>query len=283
MIIVNWNTRDLLRNCLKTLESQIGVEVETIVVDNDSSDGSAEMVQSEFPSVRLLAETANHGYAKGNNLGFQIATGNYLLTLNSDTELAPKVLESATKQLESLPKYAALGVKQRGTDGEIQHSIRGFPTLLGIFSDLTGLGKLIPSIDTYRLRNFDYEKSQPAPQPMGTFLLFRRESLESIGPQIGNAFDENFPIFFNEVDLLYRLQANDLPCWYESGIEILHLGGESTKQVKKNMIWESHLSLIRYFRKHQKGLARILLPLVSLFIWIGALIRAKGVHAGFRP
>lgn len=283
MIIVNWNTRDLLRNCLRTLERQVGVEIEVIVVDNNSADGSAGMVQQEFPWVRLLAESFNHGYAKGNNIGFQNATGGYLLTLNSDTELQPNVVESAVKQLESMPKYAALGVKQIGVDGLIQSSVRGFPTFAGIFGDLTGLGKFVPFLDNYRLRRFDYSKSQPAPQPMGTFLMFRRTALETVSPEVGQAFDEQFPIFFNEVDLLYRLNRAGFPCWYESTIEILHLGGESTKQVKKNMIWESHLSLIRYFRKHVVGLARILLPLVSFTIWIGALIRARGVHAGFRP
>jgi GT2 family glycosyltransferase len=283
VIIVNWNTRNLLRNCLRTLGNQVGIDVEVIVVDNHSSDGSAEMVHQEFPTVRLLAETLNHGYAKGNNIGFQNATGDFLLTLNSDTELDPNVIETAAKQLEMMPQYAALGVKQIGVDGKVQSSIRGFPTFSGIFAELSGVGKLAPKLDSYRLRSFDYSKSQPAPQPMGTFLLFRRSAVEQVSPSVGQAFDEQFPIFFNEVDLLYRMAQNGLPCWYESTIEILHLGGESTKQVKKNMIWESHLSLIRYFRKHVKGLARILLPGVSFTIWIGALIRARGVHAGFRP
>ena len=178
-----------------------------------------------------------------------------------------------------MPKVGCISVKLIGNDGETQRSVRGFPSVSGIFGDITGLGKLVPAFDSYRLTRFNYEKSQDAPQPMGTFLLFRRSVLE----QIPGPFDEQFPIFFNEVDLLKNMEANGWRCWYESGISIRHYGGESTKQVKKNMIWESHRSLIRYFSKNLRGLARISLPFLSLAIWIGAFVRARGFHEGFRP
>ncbi len=259
--------------------SEVPGGLEIIVVDNASKDESVQMVQSEFPGVILLAETKNHGYAVGNNLGIARSTGDFVLTLNSDTVLAPDVLQRSIDKLESLPEYGCLSVQLIGADGKTQRSVRGFPTIAGIFGDLTGLGKVIPAFDSYRLTRFDYQISQDAPQPMGTFLLFRRSVLKEIdGP-----FDEQFPIFFNEVDLLKQMQKNGWRCWYESTISITHYGGESTKQVKKNMIWESHRSLIRYFSKNLKGLARISLPFVNLSIWLGALVRARGFHEGFRP
>lgn len=280
IVIVNWNTASFLKECLYSLttsDAEGGLEV--IVVDNNSRDESVEMVRTDFPSVILLAETINHGYADGNNLGIARATGEFILTLNSDTVLDPHVLDAAIKKLESMPDYGCLSLKFIGADGNIQRSVRGFPSVSGIFGDVTGLGKIFPAFDSYRLTRFDYEKSQDAPQPMGTFLLFRGSVLKEIpGP-----FDSQFPIFFNEVDLLKQMQTNGWKCWYEAGLSIKHFGGESTKQVKKNMIWESHRSLIRYFSKNLKGLARISLPFLTTAIWLGAMLRAKGFHEGFRP
>ncbi|HLO98373.1 MAG TPA: glycosyltransferase family 2 protein [Fimbriimonas sp.] len=283
VVIVNWNTRDLLEKCLGTLaENVCSWPFEVIVVDNQSKDGSASMVQAQFPHFTCIESGGNLGYAAGNNLGIEHSQGEYILTLNSDTELAPNVLESAVNKLESMPKHGAMGVKQIGVDGNVQHSVRGFPSLLGVFGDVTKLGKLIPALDSYRQRNFDYSKSQDADQPMGTFLLLRRSALDDIAIN-GKPFDLDFPIFFNEVDLLYRLRKKGWLCHYTADIEILHHGGESTKQVRKNMIWESHKSLVRYFSKHLTGMARISLPLVAGIIYLAALVRARGYHAGFRP
>ena len=277
---MNWNTASFLRDCLASLNlCQVAGGFETIVVDNNSKDDSVKVVREEFPEVILLDEKKNHGYAVGNNIGIAKASGEFILTLNSDTVVGEDVLESAIQRLESMPKYGCLSIKLVGTDGKPQRSVRGFPTVSGIFGDLSGLGKVFQYFDSYRLTKFDYEVSQDAPQPMGTFLLFRGSVLK----EISGPFDEQFPIFFNEVDLLKQMQTNGWKCWYEAGISIKHFGGESTKQVKKNMIWESHRSLIRYFSKNLKGLARISLPFLTLTVWLGAWWRAKGFHEGFRP
>ena len=277
---MNWNTASFLRDCLASLNlCQVAGGFETIVVDNNSKDDSVKVVREEFPEVILLDEKKNHGYAVGNNIGIAKASGEFILTLNSDTVVGEDVLESAIQRLESMPKYGCLSIKLVGTDGKPQRSVRGFPTVSGIFGDISGLGKVFQYFDSYRLTKFDYEVSQDAPQPMGTFLLFRGSVLK----EISGPFDEQFPIFFNEVDLLKQMQTNGWKCWYEAGISIKHFGGESTKQVKKNMIWESHRSLIRYFSKNLKGLARISLPFLTLTVWLGAWWRAKGFHEGFRP
>jgi N-acetylglucosaminyl-diphospho-decaprenol L-rhamnosyltransferase len=280
IVIVNWNTASFLDNCLASIEpSKVTGNFETIVVDNNSADNSVEIVLQKYPNTILLAEKANHGYAKGNNIGISRASGDFILILNSDTVVSDSILERAITKLESMPTYGCLAVKLVGTDGKPQKSVRGFPSISGIFGDISGLGKLFPYFDSYRLIRFDYAKSQDAPQPMGTFLLFRGPILKSIpGP-----FDEQFPIFFNEVDLLQQMQEKGLKCWYEASLSIRHFGGESTKQVKKSMVWESHRSLIRYFSKNIKGMARISLPFIFLAIWLGALVRARGFHEGFRP
>lgn len=278
VLIVNWNTRDLLRACLRSLREHPATGgMETIVVDNASSDGSAEIVRAEFPEVVLVASEVNTGYARGNNLAFARATGDALLTLNPDTEVYPGTLDAALDALARHPRAGAIAARLVGTDGRTQRSVRGFPTALNILGDALRVG------DAYRLRRFDYEREGPAPQPMGTFLLFRCEALAAIGDP-KKPFDESFPIFFNEVDLLKRLDEAGWPTVYTPAAQVLHHGGESTKQVRKAMIWESHRSLVRYLCKHAgTGPRRLALPLVSLAVYGAALFRAKGVHEGFRP
>ncbi|MDR3689150.1 MAG: glycosyltransferase family 2 protein [Fimbriimonas sp.] len=284
ILIVNWNTKDLLRVCLKSIDAfPPSCDYEIIVVDNFSKDGSSEMVRAEFPRVQLVASTVNTGYAKGNNIAFSRANGDWLLTLNPDTEFVDQSLDAALEHLAANPGAGALGIKQVSVDGDIQQSVRGFPTVIGILGDMTGLGARYGGrLDSYRLTRFDYTCEQPAPQPMGTFLLFRKAALASIGSTAA-PFDEAFPIFFNEVDLLYRLASNGWECLYTPKAKIKHHGGESTKQVRSSMIWEGHRSLARYLWKHHgNGLGVVGLPFVTLAIYVAAFARAKGYHAGFR-
>jgi GT2 family glycosyltransferase len=273
VVIVNWNTREFLHACLSSLREfpPRAMPMEVIVIDNASSDGSAAMVKAEFSDMKLIESGGNLGYAKGNNLGLEAAQGEWLLTLNPDTEVFAETLDLALKSLTSRPEVGVLGAKQLHPDEGVQRSIRGFPTFKGLVNDVLGWGE-----DTYRLRQFDYETAQPAPQPMGTFLLFRREALEAVGGR----FDEQFPIFFNEVDLLYRMKQKGWGAFYDPEVRVKHFGGASTRQVRKSMIWESHRSLVRYFDKHHPSVFGFLR---KGLIFAAALVRARGVHAGFRP
>lgn len=285
VLIVNWNTRDLLRVCLHSLRAQrLRGPLEVIVVDNNSGDGSEEMVRAEFPEVRLIQTSANTGYAVGNNIAFSCAKGEFLLTLNPDTELQPDTLQIAIDRLVAHPEWGAISVQFRYPDGQLQPSVRSFPTLINILGDISGLARLAPDSEfgNYRAHNFNYNQEGEAPQPMGTFLLFSRRYLaQCADPK--RPFDEEFPIFFNEVDLLYRMQQAGFKCGYTPLTYILHHHGAGTRQVKPMMVWESHRSLVRYFEKHTQGPARALLPLVRLAIMIGALLRTRQIHAGFRP
>jgi GT2 family glycosyltransferase len=284
VLIVNWNTRDLLDACLRSISLHPPHDdYEVIVVDNASRDGSAEMVLSDHPEVTLIRNSVNTGYAKGNNLAFARASGEWLLTLNPDTEVHDGTLQQALDTLRAHSGHGVLAPRLRGPDGRVQHSIRGFPTLAGIFGDMTGIGRIFPSsaFGTYRLTGFDYDRLGDAPQPMGTFLLFRRESLEAVGDP-KKPFDEEFPIFFNEVDLLLRLARAGWPCLYTPDVEVLHHGGESTRQVRKSMIWESHRSLVRFLRKHRRTRWNgWVLGAVSVAVYAAAFVRARGFHAGF--
>ena len=285
VLIVNWNTRDRLRACLLSIRRFPPTSpYEVIVVDNASSDGSAEMVSTEFPEVRLHSNTSNEGYARGNNKACSSASGEWLLTLNPDTEFEDDTLDRSVAKLSSSPGIGALAARLVGDDGETQCSIRGWPSVMGILGDLTGLGKLFPAskLDSYRKTGFDYAREQKAEQPMGTFLLFRREALQAVGDARA-PFDESFPIFFNEVDLLYRMHRAGWDCLYSPGVHVLHHGGASTRQVRKSMIWESHRSLSRYMRKHYRTPMNALgLALLSGLLDVAAFVRARGWDAGFR-
>jgi GT2 family glycosyltransferase len=242
------------------------------------------MVQDTFPQVQLVLPGKNTGYAAGNNLAFERASGEWLLTLNPDTKMLKGALDNALYALKINPEYGALGIRQVGLDGETQSSVRGFPSFLGVLGDVIGLGKVFKNsrFNSYRLSGFDYDAEQPAPQPMGTFLLFKKEALAAVGNPL-KPFDEQFPIFFNEVDLLYRLAKAGWPCLYSPNAKIKHLGGESTKQVRKSMIWESHRSLMRFFEKHYRTpWTAPFLPLLRGFIYLGAFVRARGRHDGFQ-
>lgn len=285
IVIVNWKTCEPLRSCLASIEQNPPhTPYEVIVVDNDSNDGSAEMVSSYFSWVKLICPGSNIGYACGNNLGISNASGQFVLTLNPDTVFEDASIESALDSLRENKSFGALSIKLLSKSGETQSSVRGFPTIVNVFAAWVKLDKLFPAsiLGSYSLPCFDYQSTGPAPQPMGTFLLFRREALETVGDP-GRPFDERFPIFFNEVDLLYRMSKAGWPCMYLHSAHVVHLHGASTRQVRKSMIWESHKSLLRYFDKHVKGGLRLALPFVSAVVLVHALIKARGYDPGFRP
>jgi GT2 family glycosyltransferase len=241
------------------------------------------MLRFDFPEVHLIRSSLNLGYAAGNNLAFSFAQGDYLLTLNPDTEFFDQSLDYAIDLLETKSDIGALGARLILPDHSTQRSVRGFPTMSGLLGEFSFLRKWFPRsrLASYRLDSFDYTTAQVAPQPMGTFLLFKKEALEAVG-SIKKPFDERFPIFFNEVDLLYRLNEAGWPCYYSPKVQVKHLGGESTKQVRRSMIWESHRSLIRFMRKHYgtpwntPGMS-----LLAAAFWLAAFVRARGYHGGF--
>ena len=143
--IVNWNTRELLRACLQSIyRYPPDALFEVIVVDNASSDGSADMVQAEFPQAVLIANTENLGYARGNNQAIQQAQGEYLLLLNPDTEVFPDTLNCALAFLAAHSEAGAIGAKQLFPDGRVQPSVRGFPTPANLLWEVSGLARLFP-------------------------------------------------------------------------------------------------------------------------------------------
>lgn len=276
--IVNWNTRDLLLQALDSIYSSQEFPLEVIVVDNASSDQSAEAVRDRFPQVRLIANTANTGYAHGNNQAIRAAQGPYILLLNPDVILPQHGLASAVSFMERHPDAGALGVRQVHPGGELQRSVRGFPSPMSIFWDLVGVARLLPAsrlFGSYRMTWFRYDAEAEVDQPMGTFLLLSAKAVSEVG-----VLDEAFPIFFNEVDWCLRCKRAGWKIYFTPDVEIVHYGGASTVQAAAAMAWESRRGLLQFYAKHYAGFwlwpVRLLIAGVSWpYAWIQARQRAK--------
>ncbi len=250
--IVNWNTREHLRECLRSLQENVtGVEIEVVVVDNASADGSADMVREEHPWVKLLAQDENTGYAAGNNVAMWEAGGRYKLLLNADIVVRPGSVEYLVDFLDEHEKAGAVAPRLRHKDGSIQRTCRSFPDPEVVLYEALGLRRLFPRsrrFGKYRMSWWDYDDERVVDQPMASALMLRDEALAEVGP-----FDESFRIFFNDVDLCRRLWDEGWEVWFTPEVEMLHEGGASTRQVWGDMIVESHRSLMAYYRKHYRG------------------------------
>lgn len=248
ILIVNWNTRELLRACLFSLRN-LGVESEIIVVDNNSSDESAQMVAREFSDVKLLASSENLGFAEGNNRALEMASGDFVWLLNPDTEVLPgvaKVLIEFLEKNEGVGGVASALIDAR--DGHFQRSCRTFPTPGALWCEATFLSKFFARsrrFGSYKMGDFNHKSRRRVEQPMASSFLLRRAAIESIG----ELFDARFSIFFNDVDLCFRLVKNGWEIWYEPAARVRHWGGAATSQVRPEMIAESHRSLRAFYEK----------------------------------
>jgi GT2 family glycosyltransferase len=253
VVIVNWNTRELLRACLASLRAACrtsDLQTEVIVVDNASTDGSAEMVAAEFAEVRLIANAENRNYAAGSNQGLRPAAGHFILLLNPDTEVPAGVGDHLVRFLRNHPEAGAAAPALIYPDGRGQASVRGFPTPRALAGELTGLARLFPGSPwgAYRARNLPQDRPTPVDQPMASAFLLRRLALEQVGP-----FDEAFPLFFNDVDLCFRLKEAGWEIYYDPRVQVTHAGGASTRQVRPRAILQSHEGLRRFYAKHYRG------------------------------
>lgn len=269
--IVSWNTRELLDACLVSIRTLPDcVTREVIVVDNASSDGTAQMVRADHPEVRLIANTENVGYAAGNNQAIAVASGGLILLLNPDIVVLEGALDTLVGFLHEYPQAAAVAPRLVLMDGSTQASCRSFPAPDVVLYEALGLSRLFPRsrrFGKYRMTWWDYDDERPVPQPMASAFLVRRPALDEVG-----LMDEQFPIFFNDVDLCKRLWDAGWEIWYTPRASMVHLGGASTRQVRRRMIDESHRSFVRFYRKHYAGR-------IPAWQYLGALALLRMGHA----
>lgn len=251
IVIVNWNTSRLLEACLESIYRHApGFDFEVIAVDNASDDFDASAIRARFPDAQIIANGKNLGYAEGNNQGIEIATGRYILLLNPDTEIKNKSLEKLVELMEARPKAAAAGCRLVRPDGSVDRSVRGFPEPASVAAEFFGLSRLFSKsrgFGAYRMTWFGYDEEIQVDQPMGSCLILSRKAIDEIG-----VFDKDFPIFFNEVDWCYRAKQAGWEIYFTPETEVVHHGGSSTKQIRREMRRESHRSLARFYKKHYR-------------------------------
>jgi GT2 family glycosyltransferase len=257
IIIVSFNTRDVLRECLDSVfEESRDLRAEVFVVENASTDGSAEMVEQEFPTVRLLRSKKNLGFGAANNLALQHASGRFFVLLNSDAFFAPGALALAVKHMEEKPDCALGGCLLVGRDGVSQPSSRSFHTLLGDAIVLTGLAAKFPESKFFGQFDrtwADQNQASIVDWVPGAFSIVRPQALRKVG-----LFDPDFFLYYEEVDLCLRIKEAGMKVWYWPDVVVTHIGGESSRQLEA-LDFSSHAaqvvkwrmrSTLLYYRKH---------------------------------
>jgi GT2 family glycosyltransferase len=258
IVIVSFNTKDVLRECLESVERESdGLEIETLVVDNNSGDGSPEMVENEFPRVRVLRSTVNLGFGVANNLAIRAAGGRYVILLNSDAFLCPGSLKLAINKMNLHPQVGLAGARLVGRDFSWQPSARMFPSVFGDALVLTGLAARFPKSRLFG--HFDRtwaDQLEPAQVDWvpGAFSIVRSDVLEKVG-----LFDPRFFLYSEEVDLCRRIKRAGYEIWYWPDILVIHIGGESSRQINnlersfsgstQLVLWRMRSTLL-YYRKH---------------------------------
>lgn len=247
IIIVNWNTRELLAGCLASLLADVQMfkrsNVETFVVDNASSDGSGDMVRERFPWVRLIENRENVGFARANNQGIQASTGQYVLLLNSDTVVHPAALGTLVAFMDAHPQAGACGPRLLNDDGSLQPSAHPMLTPGREFWRLAFLDGLWPRA-AYRQEQWDTVTPRPVEVIKGACLLLRRAALDQVG-----LLDDRYFMYTEEVDLCYRLAQAGWGLWVTPQAVVTHFGEASSKQVAEAMYLQLYRSKVQFYRK----------------------------------
>jgi GT2 family glycosyltransferase len=247
ILIVSWNTRDLTLACIESLPVAVDDETayEVIVVDNDSRDGSAEALRRL--EVTLIANDANLGYAAAVNQAYREATGDLILLLNSDVRFQPGALSLLVRFLDARPDVAGVGPLYLNPDGSPQAHHYRFPTFGAILAAASEPLRRIPplerSLREYCMMDDDFSKPRPVPQPSASCLVLRRDALPD-----EELMDEQYPIYFNDVDLARRLALRGHRLWMTPEAVVFHEHGASTRLLGGKLARQHIGSLVRYLR-----------------------------------
>lgn len=262
IIIVNWNTKKLLEDCLNSIfDNSPSFEFEVIVVDNASIDESSQMVTDYFPFVKLIYNDSNKGFSYANNRGIEKSIGQYILLLNSDTIVFKKALEDMVNFMDSNSEAGVLGCRLLMSDGIIQPYIFGDdPTLSYLLK--RNIRKLLRLDDFH---NWKTDQVLEVDWVTGACMMVRREAVEKAG-----LMDENIFMYFEDNDWCYRIRKVGFKIYYNPKAEIIHLGGKSLGENQSKRKTEYYKSLLYFYQKHygarQTFLLRFLLIPNKLFL-----------------
>ncbi len=262
IVIVSWNVADLLAACLESIYAGLGgLRAEVIVVDSGSSDATAALIGERFPQARLLTQTENIGFTRGNNLGLAQAGGRRLLLLNPDTEIIGDALACMVAYLDAHPDVGIVGPYTHNGDGSYQSTRRRFPTLATAFFESTWLQPLAPKalLDRFYVSDAPPDHTLDVDWVQGSALMARREVYAQIG-----GLDEGYVMYSEELDWCKRAKAAGWRVVFLAEAHITHHGGKSTDQVvaRRHILFQT--SKLRYIRKYHGALAAQTLRLFLL-------------------
>ena len=233
IVVTSYNTRDMLKSCIESIRQSVdAITFEVICVDDNSDDGSADMVRENFPEVRLVQNRENLGYTKSNNIGIQIARGRYVVLLNADTEIQPQAFDRMVVFMDRTPEAGACGPKLLNPDGSIQYCIRSFPSAFTVLCQSLGLHKLFPNnpiTNRYYMKHLDHDRIIEAESIGTTCYVVRRQILEEVG-----LLDETFFMYCVDLDLNKRIGLAGYKIFYLPQAKVVHYGGQSVNQ---NVRW----------------------------------------------
>jgi GT2 family glycosyltransferase len=226
-----------------------GVQAEVIVIDNGSSDGSAEMIKKEFPVVNLIVNEENRGFAAANNQGMAIAQGRYVLLLNSDTIVLDNVISKTISFADNHPEAAIVGCMVMNPDKSLQPTCFMFPSILNMLLSASYLYKLFPKSKFFgreQMSWWDRNDVREVDVVTGCFMLVRQEAIKQIG-----TMDEQFFMYADETDWCYRFRQAGWKALFTPDAKIIHLGGASSKSLRAEMILQTRASILLFFQKHR--------------------------------
>jgi N-acetylglucosaminyl-diphospho-decaprenol L-rhamnosyltransferase len=244
--IVAYRSREMLRDCLTSLRAYTPPRTRVIVVDNESGDGTIEMVRSEFRDVDLLPAGRNLGFAAAINRAIRLGTAPYVLALNPDTRVHAGVLDRLLDLMEENPEVGICGCRLELEDGQFDHAARrSFPTPLSALAHFSGIGKRVDSGALAGYRAPDVVEG-PVDAVNGAFMLMRRAALDQVG-----LFDEGFWMYMEDLDLCYRFARAGWVTWYEPTVAITHIkAGTSGRRRGLRLNYAFHYGMYRFYRKH---------------------------------
>jgi GT2 family glycosyltransferase len=250
VIIVNYNVKHFLEQCLYSVKkASQKLAVETIVIDNNSLDGSCEMLKLKFPDIVLIENKQNLGFSKANNQGIELSTGEYTLLLNPDTLVQEDTFDKVIEFMDKHPKAGGLGVKMIDGKGNfLPESKRGLPTPSVAFYKIFGLSALFPNsknFGQYHLGYLDKNQLHEIDVLSGAFMLLRKKTLDEIG-----LLDEAFFMYGEDIDLSYRIIKAGYKNYYYPHTSIIHYKGESTKKSSINYVFVFYRAMVIFAQKH---------------------------------
>jgi GT2 family glycosyltransferase len=283
IIIVNWNTKELLLDCLTSVyATTTGLSIETIVVDNGSRDGSGQAVQDRFPQVKLIQNTKNRGFAKANNQALADTTGRYCLFLNSDTVLTDGSLKGLVTFMDKTPEAGISACQYINADGGKQNSFDNFPTLATELLNKALLKILLPN--KYPSKKKEYREPMEVDSVIGACMVVRAEAIKEVGPM-----DEDYFFFMEETDWCFRMHRAGWKIYHLPHIKVYHLQGKS-KEKNPSKAWiEYYRSVYIFFKKQRSPLsyyflriARIGKLLINMVLVSVGILLTLGMDSGLK-